>query len=157
MEWSTPPKKDGIYGMREWLSTQLSSQSHKTQTFFTKLWFVLPALEPRVNGCKRDFGCWLLIGVPVSLVDSFSLADRNPSAFHSQMLCGCLFSALVLCAGDPPLGFRCHNSQGEPHHHHYHSWDILLEPQPPLMGLGPVFFCVSALFTSLDVASSVNP
>ena len=53
--------------------------------------------------------------VLVSPADSYlSLKDRNPTAFHNQMLCGYLFPALVLWTGEPSLGFRPHTYQGEP-------------------------------------------
>lgn len=41
------------------------------------------------------------------------LADRNPGAFHSKILCKCLSLALMLWAWEPDLGFRPHASQGE--------------------------------------------
>ena len=41
-----------------------------------------------------------------------SLADRNPTDFHSQMLCGHLFQALILQAGEPCMWLRPHALQG---------------------------------------------
>ena len=98
---------------------------------------ILPLLEPRVSSCEWNFVCWPFNRVPVSPVDScLSLAYRSPSAFHYQILYGCLFPALVLRVGEPDLMFRTHICQGEPS---LCSWDTSLEPPvgmgQPLMWL----------------------
>ena len=47
------------------------------------------------------------------LVDSrLSLVDRISTDFLSQVLCGCLFLALVLWDGEPGLELIPHTSQG---------------------------------------------
>ena len=42
-----------------------------------------------------------------------NLADRIPADFQSQILWGHLFLALVLWSGEPGLGLRPHDSQGD--------------------------------------------
>ena len=86
-----------------------------------------------MSGCEQDFVHWTFKRVPVSLPDfCFSLADKIPSDFHSQMLCGCLFPALVLWDGESSMELRLHASQGD-----LCSWGIPPEFQPPPMGAGP--------------------
>lgn len=76
--------------------------------------FAHAQLEPRVSGCERDCVCWPFKGVHDFLgVPGFSLGDRNPTAFHSPMLCGHLLQALVPWAGEPILGLRSQAYQGE--------------------------------------------
>lgn len=45
---------------------------------------------------------------------SLSLEDRIPDDFHSEMLCGHLFPALVLWAGEPGVGLGILTPQEEP-------------------------------------------
>lgn len=48
---------------------------------------------------------WPLERMPGFLMGSFlSLTDRVPTDFHSQVLCGPLFLAWVLCTGEPGMG-----------------------------------------------------
>ena len=80
----------------------------------TLVHLALPSQEHRGSGCKQKFVCWPFKRVPVSLACShLSAVDRNPAAFHSQILCCCLFPALVLRAKELFLEFRPHTSQGE--------------------------------------------
>ena len=65
----------------------------------------LPPPDSRISGCKQDVMHWPLEAVPVSLADSyFSLANRILTDFHSQILCGHFFPALVLWARRAWLG-----------------------------------------------------
>ena len=81
------------------------------------------------------------------------LADTNLAAFHSLMLCGCLFLAMVLLAGEPGLGFRSHTSWRESSTAEVFLWNLSCL----LVGAEPALFIVSALPSSLDMISSVNP
>ena len=117
-----PPKNRGFCGMTEWLGTGLLAADLVAPTpepkapdspNTTLVCSVLPPLEHRVNGWA-NFVCWPYNRVPVPLVDSdFSLVDRNPTAFHSQVSRGHLFPAPMLSAVGTCLGFRLHSFQGE--------------------------------------------
>ena len=68
-----------------------------------------------MSGCEQDFVHWTFKRVPVSLPDfCFSLADKIPSDFRSQMLRGNIFLNLMLWAGESGQGLKPHSSQGEP-------------------------------------------
>ena len=81
---------------------------------------------------------WSFTSASVPLEDScLSLADRIPASFRNQMLCGCLFLAVVLWAGDPGVRLRAHASQGKP---------LQLRYPPGIsadaVGVGPAFLNV---------------
>lgn len=89
---------------------------------------------------------------PGFLADScLSLADRSPDDFCREMLYGFVFPALVVQPEVLDMGLRPHASLGGPVqlrsfkilNHHMWMW-------------GQPFF-ISALPTSLAVASSINP
>ena len=91
---------------------------------------------------------WLFNRASVSPADSFvSMVN-----FHSQMLCGCFFLAVVLWAGELGLGSNSILLKGEPLQMSYPSGNSAASP-----GSGASPFCISALPTNLDVASSINP
>ena len=100
-------KKDGVFGVGEWqtqVSWQLSihSLSPEPQTPVSPHMILVTPLAPQVSGCKQDFVFWPLKRKPVSLEDSHLFpGDRIPVDFHIQLLCGRLFLALVLWAGEP--------------------------------------------------------
>ena len=78
---------------------------------------------------------WPFKRTSVFLADShLSLVERIPADFHSQMLCGHLFPALVFWAREPGLGFRFYTSQMEPLQIRY-----LSESQPLPVGVGHPF------------------
>ena len=115
----------------------------------------LPSTGAQISGCKQNFVHWPFKRLPVSLTDScLSLVDRNPAAFHSQMLYGHLFPALVLWVGEPSLGVRFHTSQGTPHPLQLR---YLYGTSVATCGYRTSPFRVSTLPTSLNVSSSVNP
>lgn len=81
--------------------------------------------DPRVSVWEWDFLHWPFKRLPVSLADfCLSLTVGISSDFHSQVLCGCLFLALVFWAGSPVWG-----------------WDLLFLVG---VGVGPALFCTSA-------------
>ena len=133
--------------MKEWLSIRIlvavpSALSPKPQIpdspHMILVLFILPLTESIVSGYEWNFVHWPFKRMPGSQVDShLSLMDRIPTDFHSQMLCSCLFLALMLWDREPRLGLRPHSSQGVPHPH---SWDIPPEPQLLHMGVGPALF-----------------
>lgn len=80
-----------------------------------------------------------------------SLWQREfPLIFTAMWKCGCLFLALVLWTGEHQR-LRPHDSQGAPLQLRYPSRISAITPES-----GASHFHVSALPTSLDVASSVN-
>ena len=71
----------------------------------------LPSLcqGAQMRFCKWDFEHLPFQRVPRFLSDShLSLVDRIPADFHSQMLHGLLFPAVVLWAGERSLELRSH-------------------------------------------------
>ena len=108
-----PPKKEGIWGVGEGLSMGIlaalpSAFSREPQTLLfpsdTLVCSAFPPPELRVSGCERGFVCGSFKRAPVSVADShLCLADTIPANFHSQVLCGHLFLALMLRAGEPSL------------------------------------------------------
>ena len=114
--------------------------------------YALSLLEPRVSGCEQDFVHWSFKRTPVSLADScLSLVDRISADFHSQMLYGPLFLAMVLYAGRLEW-LRPHAPQGEP-------WWLTYPSGISATGhgSGACPYHLSTLPTSLCVVSSVNP
>ena len=119
---SAPPKKDGIYSVGEGLSTgnlaavpSALPQNHKPQlSSHDSTPFYLASFGTQGEGCKWDFVCWSFKRAPVSLADScLLLVGKIPSDSHSQMLCGHLFLAMVLWAGELDMGLRAHTPQWE--------------------------------------------
>lgn len=96
--------------------------------------------------------CWPFKRVPGFLADCcLSLADRSPDDFCRERLCGFAFPALVVLAGVLDIGLRPHASL---------AGAVQLRPlqilnQHMWMWGQPIF--ISALPTSLAVASSINP
>ena len=136
-----------------WLSLQYSSQSHKPASPHTSLVFsTIPPLDPRMSGCEQDFVCWPFKRVPVPLSDScLSIVDRILRNFHIQILCGCLFLAVVSWAGQLSMELRLFTLHGVPLQLPY-----LSEISAVAHGSQTSAFHVFALPTSLSVASSVN-
>ena len=84
----------------------------------------------------------------MSLKDSsVSPADRIPADFHSQILFGCPFQALVLWVPEPCMGLSPLTSQGDPLQLRY-----LSAFSAAACESGTSSFHVPALPTSLDVA-----
>lgn len=160
MEGSVPLKRDIICDMGEGLGTGIlvsepSALSPEPQSHLSHMSLAhsaLPPLELRMSDCKQGFCLWALSdGIWSLSYFSFSLADRIPAHFHSQMLCGHLFLALVRWAVDPRVRVRPCAPQGGAF-----AAEIFLQilSHHPWGRANP--FCVSALPTSLVVAS-VNP
>ena len=88
-----------------WLSLQLSPQSHKPQHSSCDFISLLFCQSPGRTAANEIFLHWPFKWVSMFLADSgLSLTDKSPTTFHSQMLCGCIFPALGLSAGEPGLG-----------------------------------------------------
>lgn len=79
-----------------------------------------------MSGCEWNFTHWPFMRVPVSLADFWT-----ETAFHSWMLCGHRFLALMLWAGQSGLGLDSMLLRGK-----LHIW----ESQLPHMGARPVLF-----------------
>ena len=64
-------------------------------------------VKPKMSDYEGNLICWPFMGATASLVNScLFLRERNTAIFHSQILCACLFLALVLWAGEPGLMLR---------------------------------------------------
>ena len=153
-----PPKKTWLLQYGEWLSTgileadpSVLSPEPPTPDFpqVTLVDSALPLLEPKMSVCKWNFVLWPFKTVPVPL--AISPRWTETAAFHSWILCGCLFLALILWAGEPGLGIRHKTSQGNFLKLRYSSGT-----SATACGSGSTVF-LSVLSTSLNVASSVNP
>ena len=93
------------------LSPELQNPDSPHATLFFS---VLPLPESRMSSYEQDFVHWSFKRVPVSRGDSYLfLENKIPAGFHSQILCGHLFSALVLWAWKTGLGLRPPASQGD--------------------------------------------
>ena len=79
---------------------------------FIPLCASLPPLELRVSCWEQDFVCWPFNNVPGFLAESSLSLQTESADLPSQMLCGHLFSALLLWAGEPGLELRPHAPRG---------------------------------------------
>lgn len=83
--------------------------------------FTLPLLNPLLSGCEQNFVCWPFNRALVPLANScLFLTNWKPAAFHCQMLCRCLFLALMLWAEKPNLWVETPHFLGGT----LRSWDI---------------------------------
>ena len=102
----------------------LASKSHNSVSPHMSLSHLPPMatispLEPKVSACKQEFVCWPFkrkLGFPAAFCLSLSLSQQEgrgiPADFHSQMLCGILFPALVYQTGELCVELRPLDSQG---------------------------------------------
>lgn len=71
------------------------------------------------------------------------MADRIPTDFHSQLLCGCLFLALVLWTGELGMDLSPQAPQEKPL-----QLRCPLESQPPQVEAEPALFTLLPFYQS---------
>lgn len=106
-----------------------------------------PILELRVSLWASEFECGPFKSKTSIFCNPFPLSDAILTGFHSQMLCGLLFSALESWAWEPGVWLRPLTPQGDLQAYIYFRF----------LNCHTCPVCISTFPTHLDVASPLYP